>query len=213
MYRAMRQWQEWLTTGEKTEDDLIEAAFEAADKQIAKRNAKPGEDPQTYTAEDEEWRLEQEARYRKEFDWNEANDESALQMLLDLEQQLRALNREFSKASLNVGDRVELLKELRNIAKDHSALQKTYGIDRVSRENRSRTEDPMAALRSQITAGADYVRRLRGEWEAVAPTITSIEELVARAQHHSGLSQPWLLATLAAHRRLLGVDSTDVVVE
>lgn len=206
MYRAMKQWQEWLVSGEKSEDDLIEAAFEKADEVIERRSGDTGEQGViAAAAEDIEWRAEQEARYKAEFDWNDANDESALQFILDLEVQMRALNRELAKAKISIGDRVELTKEMRNFAKDHAGLQKSLGIDRVSRENRKRGEDPMAELKRQITQGAAYVQQLRDEWVEVAPDIKTEEELVARMQHHSGLSQEWITASLDAHKRLIGV--------
>ena len=217
MYRAMRQWQDWLTSGEKDEDDLIEAAFAKADDFIAKRDAAPGEDPTTDYQEDIEYRAAQEERYRSLYEWNEANDEAALQQLLDLEVQARATNREFARAHLPVKERVALLGELRNIAKDHSTLQQKLGIDRVTRDDRARKEDPMQALQEQIKLGAAKVRQLREEWAAMAPTILTIEELIARAQHHSGLPQEWIVDTLEAHKRLLGIavpsDSTAAVVE
>lgn len=214
MYRAMRQWQEAIASGEKSEDDLIEAAFEYADRTIHKRgNPNDSEDVIALAEEDAEWRLEQEARYRAEYDWNDSNDESSLQQLLSLEHHVRVLDRELARATLSIKDRVELTKELRNFTTNHADLQKKLGIDKPGRESKSRTEDPMAELRKQINAGADYVRKLREEWAEVAPEVKSIEELIARAQHHSGLPQDWIRATLAAHSRLLGLDSTDVDTE
>lgn len=210
MYRAQKQWQEALTSGDKSEEDLIEAAFEYADKIIDKRSGETGEQSEiALAAEDLEWRGDQEARYRIQYEWNDANDEASLQMLLDLEMHLRSLNRALLDVR-NIKDRVELTKELRNFAKDHVDIQKKLGVDRVSRENRRRDEDPMTALREQIKLGADYVRKLREEWSSVADEVVSIDELVARAQHHSGLPQDWIQATLRAHARLLGVDSTGV---
>lgn len=214
MYRVMPNYRDKLTSGELTEDELIEIAYEKADEFINKRSEQGSDgDRIAEAAADLDWRAEQEARYKAEYDWNDANDESALQMLLDLEVQMRALNRELTKAKLSIGDRVELTKEMRNFAKDHAGLQKALGIDRVSRENRRRDEDPMAALKEQIQLGAAYVQQLRDEWVEVAPEIITIDELIARAQHHSGLPQEWITAMLDAHRRLLGVDSTAVVAE
>lgn len=212
--RKMKQNQEAMAAGLLSEDELVEKAFRAADAYIARRDAAgDGDDP--FSDDDADYRLEQKERYEELYEWNDANDRAALEQLLDLEVQSRAVNREFSRAHLNVKDRTSLLGELRNIAKDHAALQKALGIDRITRDSRARSEDPMQALREQIKLGADYVRQLREEWPSVAPTVKSMEELVALAQHHSGMPVEWVQATLAAHKRLLAVDgdSTAAVVE
>lgn len=206
MYRSMRQWQEWLTSGEKGEDDLIEAAFAQADKMIARRDAGTS-DPGRLAddIEDQEYRQAQEERYRSEYDWNSSNDEAELQRILDLEVQSRATNREFAKASLNIKDRTALLGELRNIAKDLASLQKGLGIDRPTRDTRRRTEDPMAALHTQIESGAAKMRELVDEWVERSHEAQTIEELRALAKHHLTLPLAVIDATLDAHRRILGV--------
>lgn len=212
--RKMRQNQEKIAAGIMSEDDLIEAAFRAADNYIARRDAAgDGDDP--FAEDDLEYRTAQEERYRELYEWNGANDEAALQQLLDLEVQSRSVNRAFSQAHLNVRDRTSLLGELRNIAKDHAALQKALGIDRVTRDNRARDEDPMQALREQIKSGAAKMQALIDEAPEFAAQASSEEELKALMKHTSGLPYGWIDVWLAAHRRVLGVgrDSTVPVVE
>lgn len=213
--RAMKQNQESLAIGDINEDDLIEMAYRQAWNYLKREAERKNETVDTADEEDAEYAIEQERRYREEYDWDEsnANDDAGLVMLIELEVQSRRLKRELNKSGIAWKERTELLGELRNIAKDHAVLQKSLQIDRATRDNRSRTEDTMEALRTQIRLGADKVRQLREEWAEVAPECKTIEELVARAQHHSGMPAEWVLATLAAHRRLLGVDSTGVVVE
>ena len=213
--RTMRQYADKVAAGEWGEDDLIEQAYKQAWDWLKKQAARASDDDiSTADEEDRAYREAAEERYRDAYEWNGTNDEASLQSILALEVLMRSTTREVEKAGVSIKDRVALLGELRNIAKDHAALQKSLGIDRISRDNKSRSEDPMQALRDQIKLGADYVRKLRDEWVEVAPTVLTREELVARAQHHSGLPQDWIEALLQAYERVraVGGDSTATVV-
>lgn len=206
MYRSMRQWQEWLTSGEKGEDDLIEAAFAKADQMIDKRAAGGNGDPGRLADDiaDQEYRDAQEARYRQDYDWNTSNDEAELQRVLSLEVQFRATEREFAKANLNVKDRVALLGEIRNIAKDLASLQKSLGIDRPTRDSRKRSEDPMAALHAQIESGDAMLTAMMESFPAECATIKTLEELRAMIKMHWGVPRYDLIdPMLDAHRRIL----------
>lgn len=214
MLLAMKQNQEKLASGEISHDDLIQQAYEKADQQIAKNLAGPGEEPQTLTEADEAYRAAQEERYRVEYDWRDAtpNDEALLQMLLDLEVQQRVVNREFSKANLNVKDRTSLLGELRNIAKDHAELQKRLGFDRLARESKKANDDPMQEWQRVLVSAQQEQARLHAEWPQVAESARNLEELRALAKHHLQRDYALLDPLLSAHQRLLsGSDSSAVV--
>ena len=212
MYRVMPNYRDKLVSGEMSEDELVEKAYQKADEVIAARENSGG-DPGRLAddAADQEYRDAQEMRYREEYDWNSSNDEAQLQQLLDLEVQSRATNREFAKANLNVKDRTALLGELRNIAKDHAALQKALGIDRPARDNKRRSEDPMEALQRQIESGANRMRQLIEEGPEAWKTCNTEEELVALAKHHLGFPKVIINALLREYRRILtSTDSTGV---
>lgn len=215
MLMVMRQNQEKIASGELSEEELLESAYRMADQQIAKNMAGPDEEPQTFNESDQEYRDDQEARYREAYEWNDTNDEAALQMLLDLEVQQKVLNREFARANMSVKDRTDLLGELRNIAKDHSALQKQLGIDRVSRDSKKRTGDPMENFQNIIADGERKMLELMEEWPTVAAGINDLETLRAMAKHHLGLGMQGyqlLDPLLDAHRRIIMPTASSAVV-
>lgn len=215
MLKAQNQNQAKLAAGEITEDDLIQRAYELADEQIAKNMAGPDEEPQTFTEADQQYRDEQEARYREVYDWENANpnDEAQLQMLLDLEVQQRVVNREFSAAHMNVKDRTSLLGELRNIAKDHAELQKRLGFDRATRETKKAADDPMAEWQRVVVDGAAKFDELETEALTRFPEAKTLEELRALAKHTLMLDYNIIDCLLENHLRLMGLQSTSSVVE
>lgn len=209
--RTMPQWRDRVAAGEWGEDDLIEQAYKQAWNWL-KSQAERAESGDVSTADeaDAEFARTQEERYREEYDWDDsnANDDAGLMSLITLEVETRRLKRDLQRGGIQWKEKTELLSELRNIAKDHAALQKALGIDRPTRDSRRRNEDPMEALRSQIEAGATTMRALVDEWvtrctEPSPERPETIDELRAMMKHHLGFPLAVIDATLAAHVRIL----------
>lgn len=208
MLMKMKQNQEALAAQEITEEDLLERAFEMARKQFAKQFDEPEvteDNPDPFG--DQEYRREQEERYRQEYEWDSlnANDEASLTDLLDLEVQSRILSRALNSQHLSVKDRTELLGERRNIAKDHATLQKALGMDRATRDTKARTGDPMQVLKEQIKSGAEMMQRLIDEAPKQFATAANEGELRILMKHHLGFPYAIVDATLREHRRVLGL--------
>jgi len=209
MLHVMKQNREKIALGELAEEDLVERAFVMADKEIARREAGPGEDPINQDEVDSAYREEQETAYRKQYDWGDdntnANDEASLQMILDIEIEQRRLQRQMRRVKIDWKERTELLGEMRQLATTHASLQKSLGIDRTARDQQRRTADPMAVLKEQIIAGAAQMQSLLDGWAEVAPTIQSEASLRYLSKHHAGLPYGFIDPLLKAHRRVLGL--------
>jgi len=198
MYEVMQQNKEKLLSGEIDEDDILQMAYDKAERELARRAA--GDSIKgTLTEQDLAYRASQEQRYRDLFTWNDANDEAALNALLDLELQQRVITRDLASASLNVKDRTALTSELRNLAKDHTDIQKRLGIDALTRDTKARAEDPMQEFRAQQEAAEAYFNAMVSESSLAAAAANTVEELRALMAHHLAIPRysaidPWLLA-------------------
>jgi hypothetical protein len=128
-----------------TEDDLWYQANNYMMKMLdrdAAQNLLRKEHQERMALEDEDYRLQQEEKYRAEYEWNTSNDEAALVHLLDLEVQIRSINRDIL-ASASANDRDKLRKSLTDTVREHRQLQQNLGIDRPAREKKTATGDPM----------------------------------------------------------------------
>jgi hypothetical protein len=202
--RSMKQTQEKLSIGELDEDDLIEQAYRQAWNYLKREAAQAGGDVDTFEEEDAEYARVQEARYREEYDWDDsnANDDAALTNLISLEVESRRLKRDLQRPNIPWKEKTGLLDQLRQLALTHANIQKSLQIDKATRENRRRSDDPMDALKREIQSGAEKMRALIEEWSAVAPTASNMEELRALIKHHSGLPYAWIDVTIAEVQRL-----------
>lgn len=201
MYRPMRQYREKMATGEMSEDDLIEMAFQSADKEIARQLAGPDQAPVTFDEEDAEYAVAQAERYRREYDWDDsnANDDAGLTMLIEYEVQSRRMKRDLLRANIPWKERVELLGELRQLGNTHVTLQKSLLMDKATRDSRTRNQDPMDALREQILDGNAKLKQLMAESEQYAAQADTLEELRALWRHSwaipgYALLDVWLMA-------------------
>ena len=128
-----------------TEDDLQYQAHNYMQKMLDKDAAQSvlrKEHQERMNLEDEDYRLQQEEKYRSEYEWNTSNDESSLTHLLDLEVQIRSINRDIIN-SLNVADKDKLRSRLTDTVREHRQLQHDLGIDRPAREKKVASGDPM----------------------------------------------------------------------
>lgn len=205
MLRVMKQNREKLVSGEISEEDLLERAFTMADDEIARREARPGEDPVTLDAADAAYAAAQEERYRREYGWEEsnANDDAALTNLIHFEVEIRRLKRNLDKAGIPLDEKVEALKELRLLAKAHTDLQKSLVIDRTTRDNQRRTADPMAVLKQQIEEGAALIQSYIESAPVAFAAVENEASLRMMLKHHLGLPYAIIDSLLAEHRRVL----------
>lgn len=209
--RGRRQNTAAIAAGNMTDSDdpLDDVTGEAVLAVLRKVEAPPTPkvDPATEAAE-EAFRSQQEARYRAEYGWSEenANDEATLAQLISMELEIRKINTELRRTVLPFREKQGLWDALRQVSAAHAALQKQLGIDRTTRDERGRTDDPMTVLHQQILSGADYVRQLRSEAAEYATKATSIEELRAFYRHCGAPSYEWIDSLLLAYDRLAGRD-------
>ena len=215
MLMAGKQWKEKLASGEMTRDDLIVKAYETADRELEKRaEAQNSGANVDALAEDEEYRVEQKARYLADYQWDStnANDEVGLDHLLDLEVEQRRIKRSLDalRSSANFKERESLWDALREVGKAHAEQQRALGIDRLHRDAAARNADPMDAFREIVFDWAEKRNALLDEWPAVATSLGNEAELRSLAKHHGALGErgyEFLDPLLEAHRRILGFDT------
>ena len=206
MYKSAQQYRQKLASGEMSEDDIVEMAAIKADEWIAQREAtRASADSKTDADVDQDYRAEREALYRREFQWNEANDENSLQQLLTLEVEMRRTERELGRASATSRDKEFLRGQLKDLVATHTGLQKMLGIDRTTRDVRKAAGDPMAAWRAVVDSGAAKMQALTEEFPQAIRQAATEAEMRPLVKHHLGFPYAIVDALLAQHRQVLGL--------
>ena len=191
-----------------TEDDLwfqahryMEGQMERESKRehvriaIDERNS---EDDVTY-------RESQERKYKQDYEWNSSNDLADLDHLLNLEIQIRAINRELGTPGLLAVEKEKLRKTLNEAIREHRQLQSHIGIDRPAREKKVTAGDPMVDW-ERIKEEALLKKQMqRQELLEKLPEIETEAELRDMLKYGTlenfGIIDP----ILTAHRRVLGI--------
>jgi hypothetical protein len=210
MLYNMTQNQEKLAAGDITLDDLIQQAYEKADLQIARNMAGPDEEPTTFAEADEQYRIEQTERYRREYEWGDetrANDEAGLAHLIDIEIELRKLRRDLSAPKIAWKEKTELLDALRQLTAAHAAQQKTLDMDRATRSQKHAAGDPLDEWQRIVKDGEAKMHALAQEAQAAWAEAKSEAELRPLAKHHLGYPYAVVDALLENHRRVLGLST------
>lgn len=189
-----------------TEDDLQLMAYQYMEKQLA-REAEAGrlrsDINQRYAVQDEDFRQAQERKYRQDFEWNNSNDEAALSNLIDLEVQIKQINREIDEAGIL--DKNKLRQILNDTVKEHRMSLVALGIDRVSRERKKATGDPMddwERIKQEALVKKDMQRAEFIDQAELAETEAQLRDII---KYGLLLSFKEVDPLLANHRRVLGL--------
>lgn len=199
-----------------TEDDLQVEAIRYADTRIANDNKKQQASFEEQikkitrsTADDGKFREDQYRAYHDAFEWNKANDEATLQHLIDLEVQIRQINRELQEEPKNVQDKVKLRGGLANISREHRLLQEALGIDRPSRERKSSSGTPMDDW-NRIKEQAGLKKRMQMQEFIEAVNAVKTEPELRDKLKYGVISLggfDTIDAILVNHRRVLGLST------
>lgn len=200
--RARKQVAEKLASGVWGDEDVLEAAqAQACELRFGTAGAP---DPKA-DADDAEYRAGQEELYRSQFgfDGSSVADEASLQQLLALQTAHRRLELDLKRSRMPYRERNELMHEMRQLTSDHSALQKTLGIDRGTRDARRRTVDPIEEHKKQVADGAAFMQSLIDSAPQAFAAAMSEGELRTLAKHHGGAPYGIVDSLLENHRRVL----------
>lgn len=151
--------------------------------------------------DDEAYRQGQRDKYRALHDFGD-EDEATIEMLVAASAEHRKLERDLKRARLPYRERIEMLRELRQLAADHVDLQKSLGIDRASRTAPTQGDEWLRQYREQLLSGAEYVKSLRARGAEYAARALTVEGIVGDMGHTSGLPETWITAWLAAYDRV-----------
>lgn len=188
-----------------TEDDLQYQAYRYMEKQFElneKRDQLQSEVAARYSLEDEEYRQQQEKRYRDDYEWNTSNDEAALDHLIALEIQMRQINRELATGA---ADKDKLRKSLNDTSREHRQSMAALGIDRISREKKSSSGDPMDDWERIKEEASIKKAQQKKKFLDKMPQISTEAELRDIIKYGLLWSFDVIDPLLSAHRRVLGL--------
>lgn len=214
MYFAMRQHQEKLASGEITKDDLWAKAYDLADKKIEERlNLLRGKhyDKEQLAKETQIYREGQEYKYRELFEWNGANDETTLRNILDVESNIYEVKRTLADVSLTMESRDKLYDRHTKLVMAHKDLLSAAGIDRLSRDKKTQTAQPIEDWFRVKRAAHEKMMDILQRFPLEAENCETEQDLRDLIKYSLGYEFPVIDAILSNHRRTLGL-STEVVV-
>jgi hypothetical protein len=208
MYAIMRQNKEKLASGEMTNDDIWVMAYDLADRKIEERlNVLRGKhyDKEQLAKEIQQYREEQDLKYRELFDWNGANDETTVKNILDVECNIYEVKRALSDVSLAMEARDKLYDRHTKLVMAHKDLLTAAGIDRLSREKKQTTAQPIEDWFRVKRAGHDKMVELERAFPLEAANCETEADLRDLIKYSLGYDFAVIDAILSSHRRTLGL--------
>ena len=209
MYSTQKQNTEKLAAGELSEEDLWIKAYDKADADILQR-ARDAEAKASEVAEArqslEDFRDEREGRYREAYEWNTANDERTLTNILDNEVYTLQISRLLESPILTQPEREKLLDRHSKLVKDHRELLSAAGIDRLSREKKETSSEPMEDWVRVKRQAYDKMEALRKGFSDAADECQTEFDLKNALKYHFGFEFRGIIdKILLTHRRTLGL--------
>jgi hypothetical protein len=207
IYKAGAQWKAKLLADEITEEELWEMAYAKADERIEKRlEVLQGENAQhtDWSKQDQLYAEEREEQYRRDYDWSVRSDEKTLENIIATEVNIRRVEREL-QSKMGAKERSDTLKTLMDLYKTHKDLLLAAGIDRLSREKRRSTSDPIEDWERIKQLAHTKMEELKEEFYDKTAEVKTEAELRDRMKYHLGYPFEIIDAALLAHRRVLGL--------
>lgn len=203
--KNQKQNKDKMLTGDITEKDLMDRAYELADNRRAKTlerledfaNRPPD------TTDVRLFRAAQEKKYRDIYEWNGANDEATLNHILNVESDIYELRLLIDNRDINIADRRSLMDQHSKLADAHKTLLAAAGIDRVARDKKRDTNQPFedwVAIKREAKAKMDT---LAEELPTSLAKCDTDRDLLNTMKHHLGYPFSVLEPILATHRRIL----------
>lgn len=213
MYKSGAQWKAKLIADEVTEEELWEMAYAKADERIEKRlEVLQGQHRENtdWAKADQLYAEEREEQYRRDYDWTVRSDEKILENIIAAEVNIRRVERNLQDMNMGVKERSETLRNLMDLSKTHKDLLQAAGIDRLSREKRKATSDPIEDWERIKQLAHKKMEELKEEFSTKASEAKTEAELRDRMKFHLGYPFEIIDAALSAHRRVLGLNETAV---
>jgi hypothetical protein len=194
-----------------SDDELWVQAARYADKYLEReglQTAKRREMAVKEAEEDYDYRKRKEREYRSDYEWNDSNDEASLEHLLNLEIQIRQINRELEDPDRGTVEKEKLRKSLVDITKERRQLESGLGIDRVTRAKHDERGDPMDDWDRIKKEAALKKKMMRDEFTQKATNAQTEAQLRDMIKVGLLLKFDVVDVLLANHRRVLGLDPT-----
>lgn len=208
MLSRLKQNQGKLAAGDISKDDLWEQAFDLADRKIEERlNVLRGAnyDKEQLAKEIQQYREDQELKYRNLYEWNDANDESTLKNLLDVESNIYEVKRSLANVSLSLEAKDKLYERHTKLVMAHKELLSAAGIDRLSREKKQQTAQPIEDWFRVKRTAHEKMLDLEAKFPLEAANVETEEDLRDLIKYHLGYNFVIVDAILSNHRKTLGL--------
>lgn len=198
-----------LANGDISEDDLWANAYVIADRKIEERieNLKgKAVNRVDLLAEIQDFRENQEQKYRQLYDWNDANDETTLKNVLDNECNTFEVKSALQDPTLPMDLRDKLYDRHTKLSLAHRDLISAAGIDRLSREKKVQSAQPMDDWVRVKEAAEKKMQALKVEFQERAAKATSEQDLRDQIKYCFGFDFEGIVDhILINHRRVLGL--------
>lgn len=198
-----------LLDGTLAEDDLWAQAYNIADRKIEERidNLRGKADTRAdLMVEIQNFRENQEEKYRELYEWNDANDETTLKNILDNESNTFEVKRSLQDPTLPMDLRDKAYDRHTKLTLAHRDLLNAAGIDRVSREKKVQSAQPMDEWNRVVEAAGKKMETLKADFPERAAKATSEEDLRDQIKYCFGYDFEGVVDhILVNHRRVLGL--------
>jgi len=198
-----------LESGEIDEEWLWIRAYEFVDRKIAEEleAADNGETQFKQQILDiANYRKDREKEYRTLYAWNTASDEQTLANILDNECYTLEIAEVLKKPGLTMSERDKYLERHSKLVRDHKDLLVAAGIDRISREKKQQTYEPLedwTRIKEQAFQRMQQLKQAFPEAASHAETEADLRDLI---KYHLGFDFDGVIDPLLAHhRRTLGL--------
>lgn len=202
-----------LADGEIDEEYLLERAYEYVDRKMAEEitEAQKGEvNIRQKKADITLYRKKREKEYKSLYQWNSASDEQTLDNILDNECYTLEVTQMLALPGLTMAEREKYLERHSRLVKDHKDLLIAAGIDRLAREKKQATYEPLEDWNRIKHQAAERIQQLKSEFPNAAAECETEGDLRDIIKYHFGFDFEGIVDPLLAHhRRVLGM-SMDV---
>lgn len=200
-----------LEHGDIDEEYLWERAYEYVDRKIAEEleDAKSGEVQIKQQKKNVlEYRKEREQEYRTLYEWNTASDEQTLANILDNECYTLEVTESLGSPILTATERERLWDRHSKLVRDHKDLLIAAGIDRLAREKKQQSYEPLDDWLRIKQQAYERMQRLRLEFPEAAAKCETEADLRDVIKYHFGFDFENIVdPILREHRRVLGIST------
>lgn len=200
-----------LESGEIDEEYLWERAYEYVDRKISDELLAAEQGEVRIKQEKKniiEYRKEREKEYRTLYAWNTASDEQTLANILDNECYTLEVTQTLESPALTLAEREKYLERHSKLVRDHKDLLIAAGIDRLAREKKQQSYEPLDDWLRIKQQAYERVQSLKQEFPVAAAKCETEADLRDVIKYHFGFDFEGVVdPILREHRRVLGIST------